>query len=381
MKVLFDATGMALSGYHKGGAYVYGIELLKRLPQINSNLDLRLYFNFVRSKHKSKMFETKEKAKVQKHTLCQLPPQLLRKLKLPTEWFAGEHDVFHGPFDLMSHTKRAAKVVTIHDLAFLRAPEGLPVSWIKDRKKLVPTSAKLSDRIITVSEFSKNDIVNFFQIDPEKVQSIYHGISEGLTPSTNIISDKERLKERYKINNPFILYLGTLQPNKNIEGLCAAFQLLKKEGYPGNLVLAGAKGWLFDEMWQRIKKRNHDQDVILTGFIDQEDIPRLYSCCDVFTLVSFLEGFGIPVIEAMACGAAVVAADACSLTEVTADAGILVNPHNEEEIAAALIKIISCEKTKSDLQKKGIERAAEFTWERTANEHYQAYEIAYRDKL
>ncbi|MDP6963819.1 MAG: glycosyltransferase family 1 protein [Planctomycetota bacterium] len=376
MKLLFDATGMALSGYHKGGAYIYGLELLLNLQQINRELDIELFFNFTRSKHKPKMMDTCRAASIDKYSLSQIPPQILRGLRIPTEWVSSKHDVMHGPFDLMAHTKNSARVLTIHDLAFIRAPQGLPAKWIADRHKLVPPSAHRAHRIITVSEFSKSDIVEHFQVDPDLVQAIYHGISPGLEPPKNIDADRERLKERYSIDQPFVLYLGTLQPNKNIEGLCAAFQLLKKEGYPGKLVLAGAKGWLFDEMWQRICDRNHDQDVLLTGFVDSEDIPRLYGACDVFALVSFLEGFGIPVIEAMACGAPVVAAHACSLIEVTSNAGLLVDPHDERDIADALLTMIDNAEFREEMISRGLAHAATFTWRRTAEQHFAAYEQA-----
>ncbi|MFT7516945.1 MAG: glycosyltransferase involved in cell wall biosynthesis [Myxococcota bacterium] len=376
MKLLFDATGMALSGYHKGGAYVYGLELLTNLQLLKGELDIELFFNFTRSKHKPKMLETCRISGIDQYSLTQIPPQILRNLHIPTEWVAGKHDVLHGPFDLMAHTRNAARVVTIHDLAFIRAPEGLPREWIADRKRLVPPSAKRAHRVITVSEFSKRDIVEHFQIDPEHVQAIYHGITPGLEPTKNPQADRQRIAERYAVKEKFILYLGTLQPNKNIEGLCAAFQIMKQQGYPGKLILAGAQGWLFDEMWQRIVSRQHDTDVVLPGFVDREDIPRLYSTCDAFALVSFLEGFGIPVIEAMACGAPVVAADACSLTEVTGDAGLLVNPNDEQQIADALLSLVNDPVLRSEMIARGLKHAAKFTWQRTAEQHLQAYNTA-----
>jgi glycosyltransferase involved in cell wall biosynthesis len=376
MKLLFDATGMALSGYHKGGAYVYGLELLKNLQQLDNELNVELFFNFTRGKHKSKMLETCDITGITQHSLTQFPPQLLRALHIPTEWFAGQHDVLHGPFDLMGHTNKAARVVTIHDLAFLRAPEGLPKEWVADRKKLVPPSAQRAHQVITVSDFSKRDIVEHFQIDPERVQTIYHGITPGLEPSADKQADRVRISERYGVSENFVLYLGTLQPNKNIEGLCAAFQIMKKEGYAGKLILAGAQGWLFEEMWQRIASRGHDKDVVLTGFVDSEDIPRLYGACDAFALVSFLEGFGIPVIEAMACGAPVVAADACSLTEVTADAGLLVNPNDEQQIADALLSLCNNSELREKMIARGLTHAAKFTWRNTAVQHFEAYRMA-----
>ncbi len=376
MRLLFDATGMALSGYHKGGAYVYGLELLKNLQQLESPLDIELFFNFTRGKHKSKMLETCDIAGIEQHSLTQVPPQLLRGLHIPTEWFAGQHDVMHGPFDLMAHTRKAARVVTIHDLAFLRAPEGLPKKWVADRQKLVPPSARRAHRVITVSEFSKRDIVEHFQLDPDRIQAIYHGSSPGLEPPKDPQADRIRIGERYGVKENFVLYLGTLQPNKNIEGLCAAFQIMKQQGYSGKLILAGAQGWLFEEMWQRICKQQHDKDVVLTGFVDSEDIPRLYGVCDAFALVSFLEGFGIPVIEAMACGAPVVAADACSLTEVTSDAGLLVDPHDHQQIADSLFRLCSDSELRDKMVARGLAHAAKFTWHNTAQQHLDAYKTA-----
>lgn len=374
MKIRFDATAMALSGYHKGGAYRYGMEMLLNIPKVMpSDWELGLYFNFFRGHHLEKMQETCELAGISDYKVSRIPPQVLRMLKVPAERTAGAHDLIHGPFDLVPTSRRSARVVTIHDLAFLRAPEGLPEEWIKERTATVPPAARRAHRVLTVSEFSKRDIVERLQVDPDRVQAIYHGISPGLQKSEDPEADLARLKERYGIEPGFVLYLGTLQPNKNIEGLCAAYQQMRARGFEGQLVLAGAKGWLYDEMWERIVKRGHDEGVLLTGFVDDEDISRLYACCATFALLSFLEGFGIPVIEAMACGAPVVAADACSLTEVTADAGLLVDPHDTDAIVSALMRAAAPGAERDDLVRRGFAHAATFTWKRSAEEHVAAY--------
>lgn len=377
MKILVDATALALTQYHKGGAYRYGIEILRHMPAVMpENWDLNLYFNFFRKEHIPRMHETVASVGGLGHVMSRKHPKLLRALRAPAEWTAGAHDVFHGPFDRIPHSKHSARVVTIHDLAFLRSPEGLPAEWVKELTATVPPSAKRAHRVITVSEFSRRDIVERLGIPANRVQAIYHGIPENCKPPQDPTADLNRLQERYGIRPGYILYLGTLQPNKNVEGLCRAFQLLRKQGFTGQLVLAGSKGWLYDEMWQRIEQRGEAQEVLQTGFVDDEDIPRLYGNCRAFCLVSFLEGFGIPVIEAMACGTPVVAANACSLPEVAGDAGILVDPHDAEDMAQAISRAITDGRDRDAIIARGFAHAARFTWEASAKAHVEAYRLA-----
>lgn len=377
MKVLFDASSMALSGYHRGGVYMFGLRLLQELPAaLNQEDQLALYFNFFRRHHLEGMRDFQHRSGVREAHSCRIPPQLLRKLSIPVEWTATKHDVFHGPADLLPAKSRGARVVNIHDLAFLRAPEGLPQDWLAERGANVPAAAKSADLVITGSEFSRKDIINMLGIPEDRTTVIHHGIAEDMVPVTDPEAADARLQDRYGIAPGFLLYLGTLQPNKNIEGLCEAYQILRRRGFQPPLVLAGAKGWLFDEMWGRIVERGHDQGVLRTGFVDQQDIPLLYGRCAAFALVSFLEGFGIPVIEAMACGAPVVAADACSLTEVAGDAGLLVDPHQPEEIAAALERAATPGSEREDIIRRGFAHTASFTLQNTAQGHVHAYHKA-----
>ena len=381
MRILFDATAMALSTYHKGGAWRYGMEVARRLPGLlPAGWHLDLYFNFFRSRHLQGMQETAAALPGAGTVLSRLHPRLVRALRIPAERLAGPHDLFHGPFDRIPRTRRAARVVTIHDLAFLRAPEGLPRAWVEELKRTVPDSARRAHRVITVSEFSRRDIVERLGVPPERVQAIHHGISPALQPARDPGADLRRLRERYGIAPGFVLYLGTLQPNKNIEGLCHAYQILRRRGFGGQLVLAGSQGWLYEEMWARIEARGHDRGVLQTGFVDDEDIPRLYANCTAFALLSFLEGFGIPVIEAMACGAPVVAAEACSLPEVAGGAALLVDPHDPEAMADALERAATPGPEREALVRAGHERAAAFTWEASARQHVEAYEAALRTR-
>lgn len=380
-RLVFDATALALQGYTKGGAYRYGIELLKRLPAaLPADWELCAYFNFFRRGHGARMHETLHKTGVRAHRLSRVHPRLLRALRLPAEWTAGACDVFHGPFDRVPPTRRAARVVTIHDLAFLRAPEGLPAAWVEELRATVPPAARRAHRVLTVSEFSRRDIVERLQIAPERVQAIYHGIPDGYEPPADPQADARRLQQRYGVEPGYLLYLGTLQPNKNLEHLCAAFQILRRRGFPGQLVLAGAPGWLYAEMWARIQARGDDRGVLQTGFVDDEDIRRLYGNCAAFALVSRLEGFGIPVIEAMACGAPVVAADACSLPEVAGGAAVIVDPDDPEAIAGGLERAAAPGPERAARIERGLAHARRFTWENSARAHAAAYQRALEDR-
>ncbi|HEX9793011.1 MAG TPA: glycosyltransferase family 1 protein [Planctomycetota bacterium] len=377
MKILFDATPLALTGYHKGGAYRYGVEILSRLPALlPADWSLELYFNFFRKAHLERMREAVALVGGPEHRLSRVHPRLLKALHAPAEWTAGPHDLFHGAFDDVPPTRRATRVVTIQDLAFLRAPDGLPAEWVRVLARQVPAAARRAHRVLTGSEFSRQDIVQRLGVAPERVEVIPHGIPAGYAPPRDPAADLVRLRERYGVEPGFLLYLGTLQPNKNVEGLCRAFQLLRARGYAGQLVLAGSKGWLYDEMWARIVARGDDQGVVQTGFVDDADIPRLYGNCAAFALVSLLEGFGIPVLEAMACGAPVVVADACSLPEVAGGAGRLVDPHDAEAIAAALEDCATPGPQRQAMVAAGIARAARFTWDASAAGHVAAYRRA-----
>ncbi|TAH36861.1 MAG: glycosyltransferase family 1 protein [Planctomycetota bacterium] len=376
-RIVFDATALALQGYTKGGAYRYGMELLRRLPgALPADWKLDLYFNFFRKEHVPRMHETMEKTGVRAHRCSRVHPRLLRAVHAPAEWTAGACDLFHGPFDRVPRTRKAARVVTIHDLAFLRAPEGLPAQWIRELRATVPASARRAHRVLTVSEFSRRDIVERLQIPAERVEAIYHGIPELYAPPQDPQADLLRLRARYGIEPGFVLYLGTLQPNKNIEVLCAAWQILRRRGFPGQLVLAGARGWLYDEMWARIHARGDDAGVLQTGYLEDQDIRRLYGCCSAFVLVSLLEGFGIPVIEAMACGAPVVAADACSLPEVAGGAALIVDPGDAEAIARAIEIAATAGPERDALIARGLARSRHFDWDTSARQHVGAYRRA-----
>jgi len=376
MKILLDATPLALTGFLKGGMFRYCLELARHLPAVlPPEGGLKLYFNFFQARHKARMEEVLRGLGNPDSVLSRLHPRLLELLHAPVEWTAGPHDLFHGPFDRLRPTRRSARVVTIHDLAFLRAPEGLPPAMVAELGRVVPRAVKAAHRILTVSEYSRADLIERLGVDPERVEAIPHGVGPEYRPPSDPEADGARLRGRYGIQPGHLLYLGTLQPNKNLERLCQAFQKLRRRGFSGQLVLAGARGWLFDAMWARIAARGDDQGVLLPGFVKEEDIPRLYGSARAFVLVSLLEGFGIPLLEAMACGAPVVAARACSLPEVAGGAAVLVDPLDPESTAAGIETALDPGGRPARIE-AGLRRAAGFRWEETARRHLAAYRRA-----
>ncbi|MDP6849761.1 MAG: glycosyltransferase family 1 protein [Planctomycetota bacterium] len=380
MKLFFDASALALRGYTKAGIYRYGIELLRHLPDaLPDDWELNLHFHFFRQKHAARMREVLQETGNLPYKTSRTHPWITSKLGTNLESLVGPHDLVHGPFDRVPKSKSSARVVTIHDLAFLRAAAGLPTSWVAELTKTVPPSARRATRVITASEFSKSDIVEWLHIPAEKVSVVPHGLSPEFRPPADPLVDLRRLEERYKIRPGFILYLGTLQPNKNIEGLCAAYHDLRQDGFEGQLVLAGKEGWLFDEMWERITENGHDEGVLRTGYIEEEDIPRLYGNCSCFSLVSILEGFGIPTLEAMACGAPVVVADSCSLPEVAGGAAVIVDPYDSRSIAEGIEKAATRGEFRDLLIKKGLERASQFSWQKSAEAHASVYRQAMQE--
>ena len=380
MKLFFDASALALRGYTKAGVYRYGIELLRHLPEaLPNDWELNLHFHFFRRHHLPQMQDVLQKTGDLPFKCTRLHPWLTSKFGLKLERLIGQHDLIHGPFDRVPDSHSSARVLTIHDLAFLRAAEGLHTSWVKELTETVPPSARRATRIITASEFSKSDIVEWLRIPAEKVSVVPHGVSPIFKPPADPLVDFKRLEERYKIRPGYILYLGTLQPNKNIEGLCAAYHELRRDGFTGQLVLAGKEGWLFNEMWNRIERKGHDEGVLRAGFVEEEDVPRLYGNCDCFALVSLLEGFGIPTLEAMACGAPVVVAEACSLPEVAGDAAVIVDPYDPNSIAEGITKAASRGDFRNQLSKRGIERAKNFSWQKSAKAHADVYRKALQE--
>lgn len=264
-------------------------------------------------------------------------------------------------------------IITIHDMTVFIFPHKHEARNRLIQRFLLPLVVRKAKKIIAVSQSTKQDIVRFFKIPEDKIRVIY----EGIDPGFFLIRDYgliDQVKKKHGILGEYILYVGTLEPRKNIVRLIKAFGALKKMGQiKHKLVIVGKKGWLFEDIFETINSLNLKEEVIFTGYVPRNELNILYNAADLFVYPSLYEGFGFPPVEAMACGTPVVTSNNSSLPEVVGDAAIKVNPYKEREISEAIYEIISNKKKKEELIKRGLERVKHFSWNRAAEETLEVY--------
>jgi len=281
----------------------------------------------------------------------------------------GGCDVFLSPHFFMAPVSGSCKkVVVFHDLSFEYYPEYFSFSKRQWHSMMNPKkTAHDADKIIAVSESTKEDLVSLYKIPSSKIEVVYPGISSEILKRVS----KESLvsvKNKYNLPESFLLYFGTIEPRKNIEGLVKAFEILKrKKKYNDlSLVIAGAAGWLYKDVLKTINTSSHKKSIILTGFVEEEDKSALYAASRVFVYPSFFEGFGFPPLEAMACGTPVVVSHVTSLPEIVADSGIMINPHIYGEIADAVELLLDDESLYDIYRKRGLKNITRFSWPESA---------------
>jgi glycosyltransferase involved in cell wall biosynthesis len=237
----------------------------------------------------------------------------------------------------------------------------LKLSWNTKR------AVKKATEIIVPSETTKKDIIEYYKVNEKKIKVIYHGIASSQQPAAS----------SQQPANKYILFVGTIQPRKNIKGLIDAFEKLHEdktniyESSANNnikLVIVGGKGWLSEKIFEKAKKSKFSSDIIFTGQVSPDKLLEIYQNTDVFVLPSFYEGFGLPILEAMANGVPVIAGNNSSMLEIVGDAGILINPYKPNEITDAIVKIIQDKNFKEKLIEKGLKQAKKFSWQKCAEE-------------
>ena len=300
------------------------------------------------------------------------------RIPVPIQIVTGRFDLFHSPDFVLPYVGSAPALLTVHDLSFLRVPQHFVPGFRDYLEGAVSRGVRRANHILADSESTRSDLIELMRVRGEKVSVVYPGVESRFSR----IEDGQILaevRERYGLPNRFVLGLSTLQPRKNFDGLVDAFQLLlsqhadKEEIADLHLVICGGSGWMYEDIQQRVQHHGLEARVHLTGFVQDMDLPALYSLASVFAFPSWYEGFGLPVLEAMACGTPVVAADNSSLPEVVGDGGLLVDASSPDELASALMRLLSNQGLRAALRRTGLAQAAKFTWPLAARSLLAAY--------
>jgi len=372
MKIGIDAHAAERDG---SGNCTYIRNYLKALKEIDQDNEYILYATD--KKHPFyENFTSNKKFKIK-----QLPiknPLIRIPVFLAKETYLDSLDILHVQY-ISPPFFKGKLVVTIHDLCFLHFPETFSKFEAWRLKTLIPLTARKSSKIITGSHYSKSDIIRTYRVDPEKIEVIPYGVSSNFKPEKNPIRIRQIL-DKYNISRPYILSVGRLNPRKNLVSLARAYSILKeRESIPHKLVIVGKKDYDTKEIIQSIEEMEHANNVIITGFVPDDDLPYLYYGAEVFVYPSLFEGVGLPVLEAMKSGVPVVASNTSSLIEIVGDAGIIINPLSSEEMAQAISRLIKSQNLRRHYREKGLQRAEIYSWKVTAQKTLTVYEETYRN--
>lgn len=301
-------------------------------------------------------------------------------LPVPIETFTGNVHLYHATdFVLPPVRKKTLTLLTVHDLSFVRVPEAASPNLKAYLDRVVPQSVKRADHVLADSAATKRDLVELYKLPEEKITVLLSGVDARFKPAEE--ARQSAVREKYAIGTrPFIFSVGTVQPRKNYSRLIQALARLRTEHYDLQLVIAGGRGWLEDPIYETIRETRMEEHVRFIGFADEADLNALYSASACFAFPSLYEGFGLPVLEAMACGTPVVTSNVSSLPEVAGEAAVTVDPYDVEAIAGAIKRFVDDTAFYNRAVDEGFQHAQQFTWENSAKHLYAVYTRMLGDK-
>ncbi len=383
MKIAIDLTQIPAN---KTGTGIYALNLVREMCLLNQVDGKFNFFFFVQNDDEEFIRLIKN---FDKCTMIAIKSSIFRKLIprfffeqviLPHKCRKLKIDLIYSSHYTIPYFTRIKRVVAFHDMTFYLFPELHQKIKCLYFKTLIPLSTRKSSGIITVSESTKNDMLNRFKhLNSGKMTVIHHGVDPFKENEKGQISICEKNLGKFGINaGEYFLFVGTLEPRKNIIGIINAFhhvrQSYEKYEKKYKLVIVGKKGWFYDEIFETVKKCQMENAVIFTGYVSEDEKQALLLKAFLFVYPSFYEGFGIPILEAMASGVPVITGNVSALPEVAGDAAILVNPLQWQEISKAMLKLLSDKPLYEKLSQKGLTQAKKFTWEKTANKTLKLFE-------
>lgn len=361
------------AGYRRAGIHQYIAQVLRHLPWEEEGPDYVVYTR-------------------QTNDIAALPGKTAVSTRLPTErrlfriaweqlvwpWQARRRqiDLLHSMAFVTPVLTRIPTVVTVFDLSFMHYPDSFPAAQRRYLTGQTRRSCRHARRIITISESSRQDVHRFFDIPPARIDVVRPGLDPAYHPPTP--PQLAAFRAKMGLDRRVVLHVGTLQPRKNIPVLLDAFARLADPAL--QLVLVGGKGWLFDDIFRRVEALGIAQQVQFTGYVPDAELPLWYAAADLFVFPSVYEGFGMPVVEAMACGTPVIAADTSSIPEATGAAGLLFDPHDAAQLAERMANVLYDDAQSDKMRRLGQQQAQQFSWETAGRETAVVYQKALSDQ-
>lgn len=364
MRIGIDAR---LVYYSKAGIGQYIIHLSKSLAKLNTPNEN--FFLLQSRKDNTQIIKNNNFSRTSLWTPCH---HWLEQSALRFETAPLRLDLLHSPDFIPPFRRNYKSVITVHDLAFLLYPQFMTKESARYYGQ-IDQAVKSTDHIIAVSQATKQDLIKLLGVPQEKITVIYEGRNPLYEPMDKAVA-QAYVKKTFGLDANFIFFISTLEPRKNIPTLLASYKWLKDHyKRPEKLVLAGSKGWLFEEIDATIKKLNLENDVLFLGRITDEAVNHLYNAASMMVYPSFYEGFGLPPLEAMNCGIPVIVSKIKVMPEVVGDAALLVDPHDVEGLGIAMHRLLTDQELRNDLIAKGYKRAAHFSWAEAAQETLSVY--------
>jgi glycosyltransferase involved in cell wall biosynthesis len=354
-------------GQHLTGNEVYVRNLLSSYAALDKTSEFFAYLSVNSSEADSAIPARFHKRYVSKNSFVRLGYQFGRLLR------SDKPDLLHVQYTAPLRCS-VPVVVSVHDISFIEHPEYFPWPRTVQLRLTVKRTVQNAAKIITPSEFSRRCIIQHYGVDDSKVVVVPIAVSSEFRPISSEIA-AHKVKSRFDFEGPYILTVGDLQPRKNQIGLIHAFeQLIQSHPHlPHKLVIVGQRTWFSDRIVAAAKQSRVADRIRFTGFVDDRDLLQLYNGCDLFVFPSFYEGFGLPILEAMACGRAVACANTSAMPEVANATALLFDPESTEQMTRAMRDIVLDPELRARMERMGQQRASQFTWERTARRTLQVY--------
>jgi glycosyltransferase involved in cell wall biosynthesis len=362
MRIAIDARTLASP---KTGDRTYCLNLTRALARVDRRNEYLLY-----TACETPLADVGA-ANFRQRLLAARPEWSWTPVALPRAARADRCDLVHVQYIVPPYCP-APLITTVHDISFRRHPRWFPVKHALLLNLLVPLAMARAERVITCSEYTRREMIELYGTEPEKIVVTPYAADPIYRPVAAEVA-RQAVRERFNLRHPYILSVGVLQPRKNLPRLVEAYTRIARE-VPQHLVLVGKEGWAFEALRKRVARSGVTSRIHFTGYVADADLPPLYAAADLFVYPSLYEGFGLPPLEAMACGTPVVTSNTTSLPEVVGDAALTVDPRDAGALAAAIAEVLTSPERRAELIQRGLARAQQFSWERTAEETVAVYE-------